>query len=76
MHTQYAYTQPNQTSLTCQKRQNMSRKLKWMEMDFCMTTQKPVEQVKATEVVIMTVLMLIQTTICLITVEVSLHVQV
>ena len=42
----------------------MSRKLKRVEMDFSMTTQEPVEQVKATEVVIMTVLTMIQTTIC------------
>jgi hypothetical protein len=56
----------------------MSRKLKWVEMDFSITTQEPVEQVKATEVVIMTVLMMIQITICptLTTVEVSLQVQV
>jgi hypothetical protein len=47
-----------------------------MEMDFSMTMQEPVEQVKATEVVIMTVLTMIQTTICptLSTVEVSLQV--
>jgi hypothetical protein len=56
----------------------MSRKLKWVEMDFPMTMQKPVEQVTATEVVIMTVLTMIQITICptLTTVEVSLQVQV
>jgi hypothetical protein len=40
-----------------------------------MTTQEPVEQVKATEVVIMTVLTMIQTRICPTTVEVSLQVQ-
>jgi hypothetical protein len=57
---------------------DVSRKLKPVEMDFSMTTQEPVEQVKATEVVIMTVLMMIQITICptLTTVEVSLQVQV
>jgi len=44
-------------------------------MDFSKTTQKPVEQVKATEVVLMTVLTMIQTTICPTTVEVTLHVQ-
>ena len=42
----------------------MSRKLKRVEMDFSMTTQEPVAQVKATEVVITTVLTLIQTTFC------------
>ena len=52
--------------------------MKWVEMDFSMTTQETVEQVKATEVVIMTVLMMIQITISptLTTVEVSLQVQV
>ena len=52
--------------------------MKRMEMDFSMTTQETVEQVKATEVVIMTVLTMIQITICptLTTVEVSLKVQV
>jgi hypothetical protein len=78
MPTHHAYTETKQTSLSYQKRQNMSRKLKWVEMDFFMTTQEPVEQVKVTEVVIMTVLTMIQTTICprLTTVEVSLQVQV
>ena len=49
---------------------------KRVEMDFSMTTQEPVEQVKATEVVIMTVLTMIQTTFCptLTMVEVSLQV--
>jgi hypothetical protein len=53
--------------------------LKRVEMDFSMTTQEPVEQVKAMEVVIMTVLTMIQMKpICptLTTVEVSLQVQV
>jgi hypothetical protein len=55
----------------------MSRKLKRVEMDFSMTTQELVKQVKATEVVIMTVLMIIQTTICstLTTAKVSMQVQ-
>jgi hypothetical protein len=53
----------------------MSRKLKQMEMDISMTTQEPVEQVKIMEVKILTVLTMIQTTICLtlITVEVALQ---
>jgi hypothetical protein len=61
------------------------KKLKQVEMDFSkhqtmnfsMTTQETVEQVKATEVVIMTGLTMIQITICpmLTTVEVSLQVQ-
>jgi hypothetical protein len=42
----------------------MSRKLKQVEMDSSITKQEPVEQVKATEVVIMTVMMMIQTTFC------------
>jgi hypothetical protein len=52
--------------------------IKGAEMDFSMTTQEPVEQVKAMEMVIMTVLTMIQITICptLITVEVSLQEQV
>jgi hypothetical protein len=50
----------------------MSRKLKLVEMDMSMTTQEAVEQVKATAVVIMTVLTMIVTTICRTTVEVSL----
>jgi hypothetical protein len=47
-------------------------------MDFSMTTQEPVEQVKATEVVMMTVLRIIQTTFCptLTIIEVPLPVQV
>jgi hypothetical protein len=76
MPTHHAYTETKQTSLSYQKRQNMSRKLKRVEMDFSMTTQEPLEQVKATEVVIMTVLTMIQTTICPTPVEVSLQVQV
>jgi hypothetical protein len=78
MPTHHAYTETNQTSLSYQKRQNMSRKLKLVEMDFSMTTQEPVEKVEATEVVIMTVLKMIQITIhpTLTTVEVSLQVQV
>jgi hypothetical protein len=76
MPTHHAYTETKQTSLSYQKRQNMLKKLNRVEMDFSMTTQEPVEQVKATEVVIMTVLTMIQTTICPTTVEVSLQVQV
>jgi hypothetical protein len=78
MPTHHVYMETKQTSLNYQKRQNMSRKLKRVEMDCSMTTQEPVEQVKATEVVIMTVLTMIQITICptLTTVEVSLQVQV
>jgi hypothetical protein len=90
MPTLTAYKETKQTSLSYQKRRNISRK-STVEMDFSkqktmirvamdcsMTTQEPVEQVKATEVVIMTGLTMIQTTICptLTTVEVSLQVQV
>jgi hypothetical protein len=52
--------------------------MKQVETDFSMTTQETVEQVKATEVVIMTVLTMIQITLCLTltTVEGSLQVQV
>jgi hypothetical protein len=76
MPTHHVYRETKQTSLNYQKRRNMSRKLNWVEMDFYITTQEPVEQVKATEVVIMTVLTMIQNTICPTTVEVSLQVQV
>jgi hypothetical protein len=78
MPTHHAYMETKQTSLSYQKRQNMLRKLKRVEMDFSMTTQEPVEQVKATEVVIMTVLTMRQTTFCttLTIVEVSLQVKV
>jgi hypothetical protein len=54
----------------------MSRKLKRVEMDFSVTTKEPVEQVKATEVVLMTVLPMIQTTISPTTVDDSQRVQV
>ena len=49
--------------------------VKQVEMDFSITMQEPVEQVKAMEVVIMTVLTMIQITICptLTTVKVSLQ---
>jgi len=76
MPTHHAYTETKQTSLSYQTRQNMSRKLKRVEMDFSMTMQEPVEQVKATEVVIMTVLTIMQTTICPTIVEISLQVKV
>jgi len=56
----------------------MSTTLKQMEIDFTLTMHEPVETEKAMELVIMTVPMMIQTTICLTltTVEVSLQVQV
>jgi hypothetical protein len=88
MPTLPAYKETKQTSLSYQKRRNISRKstvemdfskhntVKRVEMDFSMTMQEPVEQVKATDVVIMTVLMMIQITLCPTTVEVSLQVQV
>ena len=64
MPTHHVYTETKQPSLNYQKRQSMFRKLKQLEKEFSMITQEPVEQVKATEVVIMTVLMIIQTTFC------------
>jgi hypothetical protein len=76
MPTHHAYRETKQTSLNYERRQHMSRELTRGEMDFSMTTEKPVEQVKATDMVIMTVLTIIQTTICPTTVEVSLQVQV
>jgi hypothetical protein len=54
----------------------MPRKLTQIEMDFSIMTHEPVKQVKAMEVVIMTVPTIIQTTMCPTTVEVSLQVQV
>jgi hypothetical protein len=52
--------------------------MKRVEMDFSITMQETVKQVKAMLVVIMTVLMMIQTTICpmLTTVKVSMQEQV
>jgi len=76
------------TSSGYQKSQNIWRKstaemdfskhktLKQIEIDFSMTTQEPVELVKATEVVIIIVLTLIQITVCPTAVEVSLKVPV
>jgi hypothetical protein len=56
----------------------MSRKFKLVEMAFCMTAQKPVEQVKVMEVVIVTVLSMIPTTRSpnLTTIEVPMLIQV
>jgi hypothetical protein len=90
MPTLYASKETNQTTLSYQKRWNISRKstvemdfskhntMKHMEIDFSMITQEPVKQVYAMEVVIMTVLMMIQTTIypTLTTVELSVQEQV
>ena len=78
MPTHHVYMETKQTSLNYQKRQNISRKLKRAGMDFSMTTQEPVKQVKPTEVVIMTVPTMIQTTFCLTPtiVKVPLQVQV
>jgi len=90
MPTLHAYMETKQISLSYQKTWNISRKstvemdfsqhkpFEWVEMDFSMTTQEPVKQAKATEVVIMTVLTIIQITICpmLTTIEVCLQVQV
>jgi hypothetical protein len=76
MPTLHAYKETKQTALRYQERRNVSRKstvamgfskhktINWMETDFSMTTQEPVEQVNAIEVVIMIVLTMIQTTIC------------
>ena len=86
----HAYKETKQTSSSCQKRRTISRKstvemdfskhktMKQVEMDFSMTTQEPVEQVKAMDMIIVIVLTMIQTTICptLTTVEVSLQDQV
>jgi hypothetical protein len=78
MPTHNVYTETEHTSLNYQMSQNMARKLKQVEMDFSITTQEPVEQVKATEEVIITVPTMIQTTFCptLTIVKVPLHVQV
>ena len=78
MPTDHVYTETKQTSLNYQKRRNMSRKLKRVAMHFSFTMQEPVKQVKVMEVVIKSVLTIIQTTFCptLTRVEVSLQVQV
>jgi len=74
----HVYMETKQTSLSYQKRQNMWRKWKRVEIEFSITTQEPVGQVKAMELVIMTELTMIKTAICptLIAVEVSLQVHV
>jgi len=85
----HVYTEPNQTSLSYQNRWNLWRKLtvemdfskhttlKRVEMNFSMTTQQPVEQVKATDVVIKTALTMIEIRICLTltNIEISLQLQ-
>jgi hypothetical protein len=90
MPTLLVYPETTQISLSYQMRLNISRKLavqmefskhktmKQMDMDLSMAMQETVDHVKATEVVIMTVLTMIQITICptLTTVEVSLQVEV
>jgi len=87
--TLHVYLETIETSLSYQKKDDISRKLavemdfskhktmNRVEMDVSMTTEEQVHQVKATEVVIMTVLTMIPITICptLTTVEVSLQVQ-
>jgi hypothetical protein len=60
----HVYTETKQISFNYQKRQNISRKLKWVQMDFTITTWESVEQVKATEVVIPILHMMTQTTFC------------
>jgi hypothetical protein len=78
MTMHHVYPDTKQTSLNYQRRRNRSRKFKRVEIDFAITTQEPVEQVKATEVVIMTERTMIQTTFCptLTIVKVPLQVQV
>jgi len=74
----HAYSEIRESSLSYQKKWNMAKKLKQVEMNFSMTMQESVEQVKATEVVIKTILTMIQIKIYLMlaTVKVCLHVQV
>jgi len=74
----HIYTETKQTSLHYEQRLNMLRKLKRVEMEFPMTTQEPVDQVKPMEMVITLVLTKVQTTSCLTLtiVEVPLEVQV
>jgi len=78
MLTHHVYKETKQTSWNIQKRRNMSGRLKQEEVDFSVATKEPVEQVKAREVVIMTVLTMLQTSFCLtlLIVEVSLQVLV
>jgi hypothetical protein len=59
MPTDHADMETKQTTLCNPKRENMSRRFEQVEMHFSITTQEPVEQVKAMEVVIMTVLTMI-----------------
>jgi hypothetical protein len=74
----HVYTETKQIYFNSQKGWNMSRKLTRVEMDFPMTTQEPVEQVNATDMVIMTVPTMRQKTFCptLTIVEVPLEVPV
>jgi len=74
----HIYTETTETSFNYQERWNMSKQLKQLEIDFCMTAQVPVKQVKAMAVVTMAVLTVIQTTFCtMLTIfEVSPQVQV
>jgi len=77
MHTHYVYTQTYQASLSFQNRQNMARPMKWVEMEFSMTGQEPIELVMAIELVIMTGFTTTPSTICptLTTVEVSFKIK-
>jgi hypothetical protein len=93
--TLHLYQETTQTSLSYQKRRNISRKstvemdfsnhktikqehktMKRMEMDFSITTQETVEQVKATEEVILPVLTMIQITFCLTLTSSEVYLQV
>lgn len=67
-----------QTSFSYQKRCNMARIYNPVEMNSSLTMQQLVKQVKPMEVVIITVLTIIYTSICLTppTITVVLHVQV
>jgi len=76
MATVNAHTKMKQLPLGYQKRRHMSRKLNKMDMVWFLTTQIPNVPVKAMEVIIITVLTMIPTTIglMLITIKVPLHV--
>jgi hypothetical protein len=76
MPTLHAYKETKHTSLSYKKRRNILRKstvvrdfskpktTKRVEMDISMTTQAPVEEVNDIDVVVMTVKMMLQITIC------------
>jgi hypothetical protein len=78
MPMHHTYTETKQTILSTQKRQNISNEFKQVDINFSMTMQEHVEQVKDMNLFIITALQIIPSTLSptMTTVEISLHVQV